>query len=132
MVSNSAEFYLLHFFFLYMDDLSVRLPKLGLGTRLAGNVLNHLGYVDDLYLLSLTNAGMQRLLDCCDQYALEHDLVYNGSKSVCMLLRPRFRPKGHKCPVADFYLSNGNLQYVNSHKYLGIILEIVIKTLLGN
>ena len=62
---------------------------------------------------------MQQLLDCCDQYALEHDLVYNGSKSVCML----FRPKGHNCPVADLYLSNGNLQYVNSHKYLGVILE---------
>ncbi len=72
----------------------------------------HLGYTGDLCLLSLTSAGMQRLLDCCDQYALEHDLLYNGSKSVCML----FRPKGYKSPVADLYLANGNLQYVNSHK----------------
>ena len=78
-------------FILYMNDLSVRLSKLGLGARLAGNVLNHLGYADDLCLLTLTSAGMQRLLDCCDQYALEHDLLYNLSKSVCML----FLPKGH-------------------------------------
>ncbi len=34
-----------------------------------------------------------------------------------------FRHKGYKCPVADLYLSNANLQYVNSQKYLGVILE---------
>ncbi len=57
----------------------MRLSNLGLGARFAGNLLNHLGYADDLCLHSLTSAGMQQLLDCCDQYALEHDLVYNGS-----------------------------------------------------
>ena len=34
-----------------------------------------------------------------------------------------FRPKVNKCFVADLYLSNGNLQNVNSHKYQGVILE---------
>ncbi len=65
MVSNRVEFW--HaLFILYMDELSVRLSKLGFGARLAGNVLNHLGYADDLCLLSLINAVMQRLLpgDC--------------------------------------------------------------------
>ena len=62
---------------------------------------------------------MQRLLDCCDQYALEHHVVYNGGKSVCML----FHRKGYKSPIADLYLANSNLLYVNSHIYLGVILE---------
>ena len=46
-------------FILYIDDLSVRLSKLGLGARVAGHVLTHLGYADDLCLLSLTGARMQ-------------------------------------------------------------------------
>ncbi len=34
-----------------------------------------------------------------------------------------FHRKGYKSPIADLYLANSNLLYVNSHIYLGVILE---------
>ena len=36
-------------------------------------------YADDLCLISLSSAGMQKLLDMCSSYAIEHLLTYNGS-----------------------------------------------------
>ncbi len=45
------------------------------GPRLAGRVVNHLGYADDPCLISLTSGGMQHLLSCCEQYVEQQDLV---------------------------------------------------------
>ncbi len=75
---------------------------------------NHLEYADDLCLLAMSSKGMQALLQICAEYATEHDLVYNGAKSVCIL----FRPKGFRSPVADLFLAGNRLLYVNSHRYL--------------
>ena len=46
-----------------------------------GVLVNHLCYADDICLISLSSAGMQQLLNICDTYAKEYDLLYNGSKS---------------------------------------------------
>ncbi len=40
-------------FNLYMDELSVRLCMSGVGARLAGKTMNHLGYADYLCLLTM-------------------------------------------------------------------------------
>ncbi len=68
--------------------------------------MNHLGYADECS-------------DCCDQYALGLDLVYNGSKSVCIL----FHPKDINVMLLTFIYLTVICMYANSHKYLGIILE---------
>ncbi len=44
--------------------------------------------------------------------------MYNGSKSVCC-----FIPRDINLLLLTFIIANGNLQYVNSHKYLGVIFE---------
>jgi hypothetical protein len=95
-------------FNLYMDKLSIELSKLNIGARLAGRIMNHLGYADDLCIMSLTSCGMQRLLQCCDEYAIEHDLLFNGAKSVCMLFKPR-NLKLHVLP--DLVLNGKTLLY---------------------
>ncbi len=63
---------------------------------------------------SVNSAGMKRLLDCYDQYALEQDLVYIGGKYGYML----FRPKRYTSPFADLYLAHSSLIHANSHKHL--------------
>ncbi len=88
------------FFNVYMDGLSMQLTTLGIVAQLAGRVVNHLGYADDLCLLSLSGGGMQQLLSCCERYSEEHDLVYNGTKSVCLLRRPQT----YKSPMANLII----------------------------
>ena len=44
--------------------------------------INALCYANDLSLISLPYSGMQQLLHICHKYAAEHQLLYNGSKSL--------------------------------------------------
>ena len=48
-----------------MDDLSIELNQSGIGGDIGGHLINHLCYADDLCLISLSSAGMQKLLDMC-------------------------------------------------------------------
>ena len=49
-------------FNVYMDDLSVSLNSSNIERRIGNIFLNHLCYADDLCLVSLLSAGMQKLL----------------------------------------------------------------------
>ena len=54
-----------------------------------GVLVNHLCYADDICLTSLSAAaGIQQLLNICDTYAKEYDLLYNGSKSHSYVINP--------------------------------------------
>ena len=76
-------------FNVYMDDLSIKLNQSGIGGVIGGHLINHLCYADDLCLISLSSAGMQKLLDMCSTYATEHLLTYNGSKSYSLCFKPK-------------------------------------------
>ena len=52
-------------FNVYMDDLSVLLNSSNIGGRIGNIFPNHLCYADDLCLISLSSAGMQKLLGLC-------------------------------------------------------------------
>ena len=71
-----------------MDDLSSSLKYLNIG---GGRHLNYLFYADDVCLISLSTAGMQKLLNVCQDYAQSHDLLFNSNKSMCM----KFVTKSH-------------------------------------
>ena len=55
----------------YMDDLSVLLTSSNIGGRIGNIFLNHLCYADDLCLISLSSAGIQKLLGKCSKYAID-------------------------------------------------------------
>ena len=50
-------------FNVYMDQLSIRLNRSGIGGDIGGLLINHLCYAADLCLISLSSAGMQSLLE---------------------------------------------------------------------
>ena len=66
---------------MYMDDLSIALNNSGNGGYLGDAFLNHLCYADDICLISLSSSGMQQLLNICQNYDTNHQLLYNGAKS---------------------------------------------------
>ena len=61
---------------------------------------------------------MQQLLNICDTYAKEYDLLYNGSKSYSLCFKP-------KCSISNrpvFTLNQSINQSINQSKYPGIII----------
>ena len=75
-------------FNVYMDDLSIKLNQSSIGGVIGGHLINYLCYADDLCLISLSSACMQKLLDMCSTYALGHLLTNNGSKSYSLCFKP--------------------------------------------
>ena len=78
-------------FNVYMDSLSTSLKStnIGGGVHIGGQLLNHLRYADDLCFISMSSAGMQRMLNICKDYAEQHSLHYNGSKSFSVCFKSK-------------------------------------------
>ena len=106
-------------FIVYMDGLSLLLNNTNIGGTLNGKQLNHISYADDLCLLSISSAGMQRLLNICEEYGVDHDLIYNSTKSMCMCFKTNNLSKHD--PL--FNLNNAQLQYVEEAKYRGVYIH---------
>ena len=62
---------------------------------------------------------MSYLIDICANYGFENDLLFNRSKSVCMVVKPR----GRNVSTPLMYLNGVALEYVDSVKYLGVMLS---------
>ena len=106
-------------FAIYVDDLTMSLIKSKIGCMLDEVCFNHILYADDLCLLAPCAIALQKLLDICHEYGVEHDVIYNPLKSVCMFFKPdRF---SLKCPLV--YLGNNVLEYQEKVKYLGVLLN---------
>ena len=101
-------------FNVYMDGLSVLLNSSNIGYTF----LNHLCYADDLCLISLSSAGMQKLLNLCSKYAVDQSLTYNARKSFSLC----FIPGTVKISRPQLYLDTLVIPHVCECKYLGIIV----------
>ena len=102
-----------------MDGLSTSLNSSNIGGHIGGDILNHLCYADDMCLISLSSAGMQRLLNICNDYADQHSLLYNGNKSFSMCLK--FKAIIFKIPV--LLLGELEIPLVSQCRYLGITIS---------
>ena len=101
-------------FAVYVDDLSVNLIDSGQGCCIDNVFINHLFYADDLCLMAPSPSALQRLINICDQFCIDNDLVFNPGESICMFIKP---PRCKlKCP---------NL-YIGNICYLHILLNILV------
>jgi len=78
-------------FSVYIGGLLVRLEKATVGCHIGSYYVGTVAYADDIVLLAHTPAAMRRMLDICDEYASDHSIVFNGSKSKCFISEPRNR-----------------------------------------
>ena len=102
-----------------MDKLSVALNSSGIGGYLGNVFLNHLCCADNLCLISLSSTGMQQLLNICQNYAIDHKLLYNGSKSYSLC----FKSKSIEITKPLFVLNLLKIPTVESCRYLGITIS---------
>ena len=77
-------------FNIYIDDLSCVLNCSNIGERLGGEIVNHLRYADDLCLICLSSAGMQKLFMCADNMQLSIAChIMPTSHIICALKLPQ-------------------------------------------
>ena len=108
-------------FNVYIDDLSVLLSKSNIGCNFGEKSVNHFSYADDMAVLSPSASGLQKLLDICSIYAIEHNIIYNTTKTLCMVIQSS---KFKLLNIPSLYINNVKLQYVDSYKYLGMYIHV--------
>ena len=108
------------FFNLYMDKLSHILNASRTGCNYNGAFINHLSYADDMCLIAPSARALQVLLDHCHRYAESHNIIYNGTKSVCMYVKSK---KFKVSNIPKVKLGSNVLEYVPSYKYLGCMIS---------
>ena len=107
-------------FNIYVDELNIRLAESGIGCHIADKAFNNFSYADDLVILSPSAKGLQMLLGICEEFAIRHDIVFNTTKTVCMIVNPpSLKINGY--PIMR--LQNDELGFVNEFCYLGHIIS---------
>ena len=103
-----------------MDELSARLRDTGVGCHVSDRCINSLSYADDMVLLAPTVEALQQLLDVCQAYAAQHDMLYNTTKTECMVIPPKHSRVMYQTSAQ---LSECPLRFVDSFTYLGHVIS---------
>lgn len=106
-------------FTLYVNGLSDRLLNSKLGCVINNIYFNHLFYADDLCLLAPSAIALQKMINICNLYGTEHDIVFNPVKSVSLV----FKPPRYNLYCPPVYIDNDKVEYVSTVKYLGVLLN---------
>ena len=72
-------------FCIYFDELIIRLKKSGYGCYIGDMCYGTLAYADDICLLSPSRKAMSALLDICEQFSKDYDVLFNSAKSQLVL-----------------------------------------------
>ena len=110
-------------FSVFMDELSVNLNMSKIGCHMNNTSFNHIFYADDAVILSPSVKGLQKLLNICQKFAIDNEIVYNPLKTKCMHIRKR----GADSVNSAVYLNDIDIKWVESYKYLGIYLSSDLK-----
>ena len=75
-----------YLFNIFINDLLKKLTSMNPGVRIKDFHLNVLAYADDVNLISTTVAGLQKMIDECDNYAQMWRMKFNPTKTniVCI------------------------------------------------
>jgi exonuclease III len=104
-------------FNLYINQLIVDLRLCSSGCHVNNCFIGCIFYADDIILLSASVAGLQDLLNVCDQSVSDLSLKFNCTKSFCIAF-------GHKydTAISDMKLGKDTICWSVSIKYLGLLL----------
>ena len=68
-------------FSVYMDDLFERLQKRGVGCYMGNYFVGCLAYADDLTILAPSKKALQIMINICQGYAADHDVILMAQKA---------------------------------------------------
>jgi len=86
-----------NFFAEYLDDLSLEPSNIKAGYYIGEILLNHLTFVDDICVFFSSVRGLQRILDVCQADVGLHEIIFNCSKTVCMMFKAKSAARPSRC-----------------------------------
>ena len=115
----------------YTNGLFQELRRSNVGCSIGQNYVGAVGYADDIFLLSPSLDGLQRMLQICEEYAVCHNLKFSTnavpakSKTKCLAfcLKERTLP--------SLKLRGNDLPWVSTGKHLGIKITNNQRNLIG-
>ena len=103
---------------LIMNMYILKECNLDLVAKLATHFLGVFSYADALTLLCPSLAGLKQMLNVCEDYAKEYNILYNASKSKLMHFGKNYFDAQHV-----LHMSNGSkIDYVEQCVHLGTTL----------
>jgi len=105
-----------------VDDLSKRLNNSKIGLSALGQFVNHLLYADDVVLLATSRSALESMLKICADFAEQHGLLFNPTKSELQLFLPKWA-KSLQTQV-EISFQGTKLHQSNSVRYLGYKIQV--------
>lgn len=100
-------------FSVYIDGLLARLSNAGVGCRIGHTFLGALCYADDLQLMAPTKHALKSMLIICAQFASEHMLIFNATKSRLLVFGEKVSDS------VNFFLNGKAIPRLEAEKHLG-------------
>ena len=69
-----------------------------------------LAYADDITLLAPCKSALSLMIDVCEQYAAEFDMLFNGSKSKLLFFKDRYA-----CTITSGIMVNGEIVHISDN-----------------
>ena len=113
-------------FAVYIDNLLLLLKNSRIGCHIHGVFLGAFIFADDILLLSASRAGLQSLVNTCQEFASNKNLKFGTdpnptkSKTKCIVFSKKPKDMSKLAPVV---LDGRNLPWVRKVNHLGSILE---------
>ena len=105
-------------FCIYMDELIGRLEKSGFGCYIGKQFYGSFGYADDLKVLCPSVFGLQKMIDICEEFGTEYDVLFNAKKTLGICYG-----NNTSTSIRPIYLNGEVIKWQNDVKYLGNILS---------
>lgn len=98
--------------------MTKQLNNIKCGCMIGDRIVNHLRYADDLVIMSPSSAGLQQLPGISDKFGVMHDMVFNCTKTVIMIVRSE---EGWMSEFSLFELAGKSP--VKEFKYFGHVIS---------
>ena len=101
-------------FSVFVDELLEKLKKKGIGCHIDHLFTGALGYADDIILVCPSVTAMNEMIKICENYANEHNILFNGKKSKYLIFgnykyNPTIRVNNEPVPRCDNAIHLGHL-----------------------
>ena len=103
-------------FSVYVDELLDKLKQNNTGCHIGHHFMGALGYADDLILLCPSVSGINKMIKICEDYAQEHNILFNGAKSKYLVF-------GDYKYIPILKVNNEIVTRCNSAMHLGHLLQ---------
>ena len=108
-------------FSVYLNNLIDILRTSNIGCRYGSEYMGVFCYADDLSLLCPTLTGLREMLNICEKFALEYNIIFNAKKSQVLCFNSKRNPKPNSIKLK---MRNGQpIPYVDHCMHLGNMLS---------